>query len=141
MTEFVFRILASIGFNHPLHPVATHLPMGMVMGMFLFGLASYFLKKPELAKTAYYCSVLALIGVFPTIFFGYLDWQHSYGGGWLLPIKIKMGLAVILILLLSASVKTGSKESNISIPRLILYILCMMTATGLGFLGGGLVYG
>lgn len=141
MTEFIFRTLSDIGFSHPLHPVLTHLPMGMVMGMFIFGMASFFLKKPDLGKTAYHCSLLAIFGVFPTIFFGYLDWQHSYMGQWLFPIKIKMFLSVVLILLLSASVTIGGKEKITSITRLILYTLCMITATGLGFLGGELVFG
>lgn len=141
MTEFVFKTLASIGFTHPLHPPATHLVMGMVMGLFLFGIASYFLKIPELSRTAFHCSVLALIGAFPVILLGYLDWQHSYSGEWLLPIKIKMVLAGLLIVLLSASIKVGYKEKAVSVVRLILYVLCMAAATGLGFFGGQLVYG
>lgn len=141
MTEFVFKILTSVGFNHPLHPIATHLPMGMVMGLFLFGLAAYFFQKPELAKTAYYCSILGFIGIFPTVLFGYMDWQHSYAGQWLLLIKIKIALAVVLTFLLAACIMVGRKENSISIKRLVLYILCMATATGLGFCGGQLVYG
>jgi uncharacterized membrane protein len=141
MTQFVFSLLESIGFHHPIHPIAAHLPMGMIMGLFLFGVASYFLSKPELAKTAHHCAILALIGVFPTILFGYMDWQHSYNGEWLLPIKIKMTLAIVLLILLLASVAVGSKEKSISVKRLGLYVLCMMTATGLGFFGGQLIFG
>ena len=114
MTEFVYKILEQIGFNHPLHPIATHLPIGMVLGLFLFGAASYFLKKPELAKTAYHCSILGFVGVFPTILFGYMDWQHSYGGQWIVLIKIKIVLAVVLLLLLSACIIIGRKESRLS---------------------------
>ena len=141
MTEFVFKILTSIGFNHPLHPIATHLPMGMVMGLFLFGMASYFFKNPELAKTAYYCAILAFIGMFPTILFGYMDWQHFYSGQWLLLIKIKIVLACVLMVLLAGFVVIGRKESTTPALRLVFYILCMMAATGLGYCGGTLVYG
>ena len=141
MTEFVFKTLTSFGFNHPLHPIATHLPMGMIMGLFLFGLASYFLKKPELAKTAYHCSILGFLGVFPTILFGYMDWQHTYEGEWLLLIKIKIVLAIVLTVLLAACIVIGSKENKLSTKRLVLYILCMITATGLGYCGGQLIYG
>ena len=141
MTEFVFKILTSIGFNHPLHPIATHLPMGMVMGLFLFGLASYLFNKPELAKTAYHCAILGFLGLFPTILFGYMDWQHSYSGQWLLLIKIKIALAVVLTLLLAVFIIIGRKENTTPALRLVFYILCMMTATGLGYCGGTLVYG
>jgi uncharacterized membrane protein len=141
MTEFVFNLLESIGFHHPIHPVVTHLPMGMIMGGLLFGMASYFLKKPELARTALYCSVLALIGVFPTVLFGYMDWQHSYEGEWMFLIKLKMVLAAVLVGLLAACVKVNSKNDSVTTAGLTLYILCMLTAIGLGYSGGELLFG
>ncbi len=141
MTEFVFKILESIGFHHPIHPAVTHLPMGMIMGGFLFGLAAYFLKNKELSNTAHYCEILAMIGVFPTIIFGYMDWQHSFEGEWIMLIKIKILLAVVLIGLLGLAIKFGGKKDGISIKTLIIYGLCLLTAIGLGFTGGELMYG
>ncbi len=141
MTEFIFSILESIGFKHPIHPAITHLPMGMVMGGFLFGLAAFLFKRPELSKTAWHCAVLALIGVFPTILAGYMDWQHTYEGEWSNLIKIKMLLAFIMIIFLSASVKINAKTDSISVPGLILYALCLLTGIGLGYTGGELMYG
>ncbi|MFZ2632100.1 MAG: DUF2231 domain-containing protein [Desulfosalsimonadaceae bacterium] len=141
MTEFVFKILTNIGFNHPLHPIATHLPMGMVMGLFLFGMASYLFKNQELAKTAYHCAILGFLGLFPTILFGYMDWLHSYSGQWLMLIKIKIVLACVLMVLLAGFAVIGRKESTTPALRLVFYILCMMAATGLGYCGGTLVYG
>ncbi len=44
-----------------------------------------------LAKTGYHCVILALLGIAPTIFTGYLDWQHRFGGGWEFLIVLKMG--------------------------------------------------
>lgn len=141
MTEFVFNLLESIGFKHPIHPAITHLPMGLVMGGFLFGLAAFVFKKPELSKTAWHCSVLALLGVFPTILAGYLDWQHTYEGEWLNLIKIKMLLAFIMIVLLSISIKINANSYSVSFKALIIYALCLFTAIGLGFTGGELMYG
>ncbi|NOY68753.1 MAG: hypothetical protein GXP53_04580 [Deltaproteobacteria bacterium] len=141
MTDFVFSILESIGFRHPIHPAITHLPMGMVMGGFLFGLAAFLFRRPELSKTAWHCSILALIGVFPTALAGYLDWQHTYNGEWLNLIKIKMVLAFILLVLLSVSVKINAKTDKVSFSALIIYALCLLTGIGLGFTGGELMYG
>lgn len=141
MTDFVFSILESIGFQHPIHPAITHLPMGMVMGAFLFGLASFFLNRPELTKTAWHCAILALIGVFPTILAGYMDWQHTYEGEWLNLIKIKMVLAAVLTVLLIIAVKINAKEDTVSVLSLIIYGLCLLTGIGLGFTGGELMYG
>jgi len=36
MTEGVFEFLTRIGFDHPLHPALTHIPMGMIMGAVTF---------------------------------------------------------------------------------------------------------
>lgn len=141
MTEFVFSLLESIGFQHPIHPAITHLPMGMVMGGFLFGLAAYFFNRPELSKTAWHCSVLALLGVFPTILAGYMDWQHTLEGEWEKLIIIKMVLAFILTVLLAISVKINAKTDSVSLGSLIIYGLCLLTGIGLGFTGGELMYG
>lgn len=141
MTEFVFSILKSIGFQHPIHPAITHLPMGMVMGGFLFGLAAFLFNRPELSKTARHCSVLALLGVFPTILAGYMDWQHTYEGEWINLIKIKMLLAFVMIILLSVSIKINAKNDSVSLGALIIYALCLLTGIGLGFTGGELMYG
>ena len=77
MTESIFEFLNNIGFTHPVHPALTHIPMGMVMGAVIFRLVSFIPKLRFLAKTGYHCVVLGLIGVFPTAFAGYLDWQAA----------------------------------------------------------------
>jgi hypothetical protein len=41
MIEFIYQFLAKFGYTHPLHPVLTHIPIGMVMGAFLFLLIAY----------------------------------------------------------------------------------------------------
>jgi len=50
MIDFIYQTLARIGFSHPLHPAITHIPMGMVIGGFLFAAASFVFKKDDLAK-------------------------------------------------------------------------------------------
>lgn len=141
MTEFFFSLLENIGFQHPVHPAITHLPMGMVMGGFLFGLAALVLNRPALAKTAWHCAVLAMIGVFPTILAGYMDWQHTYEGEWLNLIKIKMLLALAMIIFLSAALKINAKTDSITLAGVIAYGLCLLTGIALGFTGGELMYG
>ena len=141
MTELIFQILNSVGFNHPLHPAMTHVPMGMIMGGFVFGIVSFFLRKPELARTAYHCFVLALIGILPTMLLGYMDWQHTYEGEWSTPVVLKMILAVSLGVLLVFAVKLGRKTEPVSAKVMVIYALCLINTIGLGFLGGELQYG
>lgn len=140
MAEFIFGILQSIGFHHPIHPALTHIPMGMVMGSFLFTLAAFFLKQPVLYKTAYHSAILGAIGTPFTALLGYLDWQYMYGGAWSFAIKTKMLLALILFLLLLVVIKFGKEGETKPVLMLILNGLCMLTAIGLGFLGGELVF-
>ncbi|MBB5347546.1 hypothetical protein JWG42_16015 [Desulfoprunum benzoelyticum] len=140
MVEDLFALLENIGFSHPLHPMMTHLPMGMVVGMVVFSLIGLVGKKPRLSETAYYCSLLALVSVFPAIAAGLLDWLHSLGGIWSPLIIVKMILATLLILLLIGAAVL--KQWGASPGKLLLvYLLCLACAGGLGYAGGELVYG
>lgn len=141
MTELVFKLLEMVGFTHPLHPALTHIPMGMVMGAFFFGMAGIALKKPEFFKSATHCTGLGLIFILPTAIAGYMDWQHSFEGEWEALIVIKMVLAVVLTVLLGISFQLGRKEEINEKLLFAMYVLCLMCAIGLGFSGGELQYG
>ena len=140
MIELIYGVLESVGFTHPLHPAATHIPMGMVMGCFFFGLVSLLITKYDLRKTSLHCSVLALIFVIPTVIAGIMDWQYFYGGIWQPLIIIKFILAAILLVLLAISVKMNLGQAPWK-NLFIVYVLCLACVTGLGFSGGELVYG
>lgn len=141
MIEFIYQTLAQFGFRHPLHPAITHIPMGMVMGGFLFALASFVLKKDELAKTAHYCYTLALIFVLPTMLLGYMDWQYKFDAEWSNLILAKIVLAFVFSGLLCGAFFVGKNDGIPIEKKLILYGICLATATGLGFLGGEIQYG
>jgi len=141
MTEVIFGFLNSIGFTHPVHPAFTHIPMGLVIGAVVFRLASFVPRIQMLAKTGYHCAILGLLGVFPTIFTGYLDWQHRFGGAWEFLIVLKMVLAAVLtVLLLLIAIKDD--PDNRRFDRITgWYVLMVLVAIGLGFSGGELQYG
>ena len=141
MTEIIFEFLNKIGFTHPLHPALTHIPMGMAMGAVTFRLASFLPKLKFLAKTGYHCVVLGLLGVFPTAFAGYLDWQHTYMGQWEFLIILKMVLAAGLTILLTAIVIMDDPETPKFDKKTLFYLLIVLLAIGLGFSGGELQYG
>lgn len=141
MTESIFEFLNSIGFMHPVHPALTHIPMGMVMGAVVFRLVSFIPKFRFLAKTGYHCVILGLLGVFPTVFTGYLDWQHTFGGQWEFLIILKMILAGVLTILLVAIIVMDDPESPKLDKKTFFYILIVLVAIGLGFSGGELQYG
>lgn len=141
MIDFIYKLLNDIGFTHPLHPAMTHIPMGMIIGGFAFAAVSLYMKKPDLARTAHHCFILALITVLPTIILGIMDWQHSFEGEWSTLIKIKFVLAILLSALLAVAVKLGKDAEGISNKVMAVYTLCLFNAIGLGFTGGELQYG
>ena len=141
MIEFLYQTLVRIGYTHPIHPPVTHIPVGMVIGAFLFLLVAWLLRHERLALTARHCMALALIGLFPTALLGYMDWQYRYAGAWSFPIKMKIGLAVLLLVLLMIAVILGRKIKERSIGALAIYGLCLLNVTALGYFGGELVFG
>jgi|WetSurMetagenome_2_1015567.scaffolds.fasta_scaffold02817_4 uncharacterized membrane protein len=139
--EFLYRISQNIGFDHPLHPPLTHMPIGLVVSAFIFLLAAVMLKRNgTLIKTAYYCIVLSLIFLFPTAFLGYTDWLRFYGGVWSFPIKIKIILTIALLVLLTLVIIMEIKNLGDLLSKTVVYLLCVLCVIGLGYFGGDLVF-
>lgn len=141
MIEFIYKTLTDFGYHHPLHPTLTHLPIGMVMGAFLFLMLALIFKVTNLAQTARNCTVLALVAALPTALLGIMDWLHFYGGSMLFPIKMKLFLAAVLIVLLVLAVMFAFKDEPGSKIVVSLSTLCLLAVIGLGYFGGELVYG
>ena len=141
MIEFLYQTLTKIGYTHPIHPPVTHATVGMIIGAFLFGIAAWKLRRQGLARTAHHCIILALLALFPTVFSGLMDWQHFYAGGWLFPIKMKLALAVLLLVLLVFALSAGYKAESVSRSAVIIYSLCLVNVTAIGYFGGELVFG
>ena len=141
MIEFFYKILTAIGYTHPIHAPTTHIPVGMVIGAFIFGVVSLKFQKERLARTANHCIALALLALLPTVIVGIMDWQHYYAGAWLFPIKMKLPLAGLLLILLVFAFSAGYRAETITKQALIIYALCLLNVTALGYFGGELVYG
>lgn len=140
MVENLYSLLEKVGFAHPLHPMLTHVPMGMIIGMVIFSLLGLIWKNSNFGQTAFYCAVLALVTILPVIGAGVLDWLHFQEGEWNVYIKIKMILGVLLTILLVVSVIQKRKGATPG-KMFLIYLLCLACAGGLGYSGGELVYG
>ena len=136
MIESIYQTLAKIGFTHPLHPPATHLPAGLIIGAFVFALIAWIFNRKNLAQTARHCLVLALVMAVPTILLGLMDWQHRFGGAYLFEIKMKLVLAGILLFLLLVAVVYASLVGAFTKTVVAIYALCLARVIGLGYLGG-----
>jgi len=67
MIEGLYALLEKVGFNHPLHPMLTHVPMGMIIGAVVFSLVGFIWKNQNLSQTAFHCALLALLAIVPVI--------------------------------------------------------------------------
>jgi uncharacterized membrane protein len=140
MTNFIYSTMEMIGFTHPLHPALTHIPMGMVIGCFFFGLAAFFTENKTYLRTALHCTIVGLVFILPTVIAGVLDWQHFYSSTLSIFIIMKFILATALTVLWAYSAWVNLNGGSTK-QLLILYALCLACAGGLGFSGGELVYG
>ena len=141
MFDSVYKLLDQLGYHHPIHPAEVHIPIGLIVGALLFRIAAALFRQPGLGQTAHHCTILAGIFIIPTVLFGLMDWQHFYAGAWLFPIKIKLVLAVILIVLVFASIFLAHKKGVGSGIVLLNYIVSFAVVVVLGYFGGNLVYG
>jgi mono/diheme cytochrome c family protein len=115
--------------------------VGVLIGGFMLALVAWVFNRPSLAQSGGHCMALALIFLFPTVALGYADWQHFYGGAWLFPIKMKLVLAVVLLvlLILALGVRRGAK--GVSGKAVAVYGLGLLTVVAMGYFGGELVWG
>lgn len=141
MIESIYQSLAKIGYTHPLHPPATHLPAGLVIGAFIFALIAWIFNRKSLAQTARHCMILSLVMAVPTVLLGLMDWQHRFGGAYLFEIKMKLVLAAILLFLLLVAVVYTALSGAFTKTVVAICGLCLLTVIGLGYFGGELVYG
>ncbi len=139
MITFIYKTLASIGFNHPLHPAVTHIPMGLILGGCIFAIASQ--KKPELLATARHCYMLALVFIPLAALTGIMDWQYRLFGKGSSLIIFKMVLAVAISMLVIATLIFSRKEETDRKLILFLFIITALGAVVQGFLGGEILYG
>ena len=141
MFDAVYKLLEQIGYPHPIHPTEVHMPIGLIVGALIFRIAATLFRRPALAQTAHYCTILAGLFLIPTLLFGFMDWQHFYAGVWLNQIKIKLVLAVLLVVLVAVSVFLVQRKGTGSAIVLTSYAASFLVVVVLGYYGGDLVYG
>jgi uncharacterized membrane protein len=141
MIDDLYTMLAKLGFNEPLHSPITHMPIGLVVGALIFFLVAVFFKKKAFVLTARHASILAFIFVFPTILFGVMDWIHFYHATLFTPIKIKMALACVALVVLGAGIILGSEIKLHTMTMTVIYIAAFFVMIGLGYFGSGIIYG
>jgi uncharacterized membrane protein len=141
MIDELYLFMAKLGFKEPLHSPITHMPIGLAVGALIFFIIAVIFKKKSLVLTARHASILAFVFVFPTILLGVFDWIHFYHATLFTPIKIKMALASVALVLLGAGIILGSEIKLHSLSMAIIYAATCVSMIGLGYFGAGIIYG
>jgi len=141
MLDDFYALIASLGMKEPLHSPITHMPIGLVVGALVFFIVALVFKKKDLVMTARHVSILAFIFAFPTILLGVMDWIHFYHAVLFTPIKIKMTLAAVVLVVLGTGIVLGSEIKVRSVAMTVLYSLAFVCVIGLGYFGSGIIYG
>ena len=141
MTEFIYLMLAKIGYTHPLHPAVVHMPIGAAIFALLALLYSRKSQNERVADTAYHLQVFGLIFTPITMFVGYMDWQQFYGGGSDFHIYSKIVLGFFLMAGFAVNVLAG-REGVLENKKFFSgTVAVFLIAIVIGFLGGELQYG
>ena len=141
MLDGFYRALHALGYTHPVHPTQVDMPIGLVVGALVLVLAALVLRRPQLAVSSRHVVIVALIFLVITAAAGVADWMHFYSGVWLFPIKVKVGLAGLLFVLLALAAILGGRLKPTSLILIGLYTLSFFTVVVLGYLGADLVFG
>jgi len=136
-----YRFLNSLGYRHPVHPILVHLVIGLAVGAFIFVLIGRLWRRQGVTLSAWHCLILAFFTLIPTMLLGWMDWQHFYAGAWVVPIKAKLVLSLVLLALLGVGILAGRGVERTSNALLIICALCVLDTVGLGYFGGDLVFG
>jgi uncharacterized membrane protein len=135
--RFLFEYL---GYTHPVHPTQINMPIGLVTGGLVLAILALLSRRTALRASARHCMVLALLFMVPTVLTGVMDWQHYLGGVWIPPIKAKIALGVILLLLLVWGILIGRRDER-SGGLVLVSLLAFAASAGLGYFGGEIVFG
>jgi mono/diheme cytochrome c family protein len=141
MLDGFYKFLASIGFNEPIHPPITHMPIGLIVGALVFFLIAVIFKRKHFELSARHSAILAFVFAFPTILFGVMDWIHFYHAALITPIIIKITLASIVIVVLALVIIFGNEIKFRNVFVTSVYAIAFVCVIGLGYFGAGLIYG
>lgn len=141
MIDGIYKVLVRMGYTDPLHAPITHMPIGLIFGALIFILIAIIFKKSRVELTARHAAILAFVMVFPTILFGVFDWLHFWNGALSDPIKIKMILAAVVLVVLAAAIVLGGEVKLKNLWVTILYAAAFLCTVGLGWFGSKLVPG
>jgi hypothetical protein len=136
---YIYTLLSSLGYDHPLHPTQINMPIGLVIGALILAIVA--LKRADATACAKLIVLPAFVFFFPAALTGLLDWSQFYGAAWIYPFSVKIVLAIFLFILLAAALAAGRRRRGLPVFLLGIYFLASINVVMLGYFGGQAVFG
>jgi rubredoxin/uncharacterized membrane protein len=145
----IFRLLDPTGFITRLHghPIAVHIPNGVLPLSVLFTLIAVGFKSDGFAAAASYNMVFVALSIPVVIISGFIDWYHRFDARWAKIFRIKFicGIIVGTFSLIIAGIwfaqPTIHRQFSLGlIFFLVLNLINFVTAAVAGYYGGKLVF-
>ncbi len=140
-------VTAMMARNHA-HPIAVHVPNGVVPMAVLFYFIGAVFKQQSFAWAALASLVFVVLAMPAVLYSGYVDWQLRYKGHLTRVIRNKIiagfvvfGIGIIMVAWLAVMPEVADMGSNIKWAYLFGFIAMLAAVTYAGNLGGRLVFG
>jgi rubredoxin/uncharacterized membrane protein len=147
--HFIFQLSARIDFITRLHghPIAVHIPNGVLPLSFLFTLIAVAFKSEAFAIAAAYNIAFVCLSMPIVVITGFIDWYNRFNARWakIFSIKFTCGVVVSTLSLIIALMWFTQPTIYLELSaRLILFLVLnlinLLAAAVAGYYGGKLVF-
>lgn len=128
------------------HPIAVHIPNGVLPVAVLFLLAGMVMGSNAFIQASFFNAVMVLLAMPIVIYAGWVDWQHRFGGNMTSVFKTKIVCAAIVTLTLLVIViwrlfdpLAGTAYASGRWIYLGLHLIALGAGAVAGFFGGKLI--
>lgn len=128
------------------HPIAVHIPNGVLPVAVLFLLTGMIVGSDAFIKAAFFNAVVVLLAMPVVVYAGWVDWQHRFGGNMTSVFKTKIICAAIVTLTLFVIVVwrlfdplAGTAYGSGRWIYLGLHLIALGAGAVAGFFGGKLI--
>jgi uncharacterized membrane protein len=132
--------------NHPLHPIAVHLPVGLWITSLFCDILFMMEGTPVFAAVSYYCILFGLVGVVlaaPTGLADYLETPEGTEPRRIATAHLSLNLFVTLLFIIDFFARHGLESgvpSGVTRGEILLSTVAVALLAVSGYLGGILVY-
>ena len=145
--EGFFDYLFQQMLKHHLHPIAVHIPNGVLPVAVIFIILSLFTGSKALETAAFYNLVFVLLTLPFVLFSGLVEWRRRYKGAWTSQFRAKImaasvvtACAVVVVAWWAVVPELLQSASPLKWIFLAINAVMLAAAATAGFLGGKFVF-